>query len=926
MKKAIFFIGYILILCAGQLNAQITFSDANFSTSNIASGWMYPVGATFSKDGQQLFVWEQSGKVYVCNRNSSGNYIKQTTPVIDLSQEVGNWRDHGLLGFALDPQYASNGLIYLLYVVDRHHLMNFGTASYNPTTNDYFKATIGRLTRYKTQTVSTNLVVDAATRTILIGETKTTGIPILHESHGVGALAFCADGMLLISVGDAGSYNTADNGSIAHTYYVDALADGIIRPEENVGAFRSQMVNSHNGKLLRVDPSNGNGVGSNPFFDPAQPRAPKSRVWAMGFRNPFRIAVRPGTGSTNPSTGDIGEVFVGDVGWNQYEEMNIVKAAGQNFGWPLFEGVSTQNGYYNFATASQYNKDEPNALSASCSPSQPFFTFKNLLKQATADEINTVYNPCSPTTAVGTANRYYHRRPAIEWPHSGYNARVPTFTGNNASAAIIGTPESGVTGGLFGGNCAVAGVWYSGTSYPAIYQNTFFQGDLGGQWLRAIAIDYTDQVKRVESFANGFNNLACVALNPIDGTVFTVEVMAGTAVKRIVYGGNIPPVAKPASDKIYGPTTLAVTFDGSASYDPTVGGSIASYAWDFGDPSSGANNTSTSMSPSHSFTAPVGTPTKFTVTLTVTDNGGASSSETMIISVNNTPPVVNITSPIKNSKYRIAPDSVYLCTATVNDAEHGFGDLKYAWQTFLRHNNHQHPETVDTVRNTNTRISRIGCNGDDYYWLVELTVTDKDGLATKDSTKIYPECVGTLPIFLHKFSVTPQGNTNLVRWSTETEAGMMYFEVERSTDGIIFYPIRRESARNQLGKQDYQYADNGFVGGDNYYRLKMVEVGSVIRYSVVIKVSDEPVKNRLVVSPNPVVNNFSLSFYAPKNDAADIQVRDIHGRVVQRLREPVTQGNNIIYLQNMINWRAGMYFVTVVQGEEVMQAKFIKAN
>ena len=89
----------------------------------------------------------------------------------------------------------------------------------------------------------------------------------MYESHGVGGLVFASDGTLLISCGDGASYNIEDGGSISHTYYNQALIDGIIRPEENVGAFRSQMLNSHNGKLLRINPENGDGVSSNPFFD-----------------------------------------------------------------------------------------------------------------------------------------------------------------------------------------------------------------------------------------------------------------------------------------------------------------------------------------------------------------------------------------------------------------------------------------------------------------------------------------------------------------------------------------------------------------------------------------------------------------------------------------------------------------------------------
>jgi hypothetical protein len=138
---------------------------------------------------------------------------------------------------------------------------------------------------------------------------------MLYQSHGVGSLVFASDGTLLVSCGDGASFNVEDSGSIDHTYYKQALIDGIIRPEENVGAFRAQLLNSHNGKLLRINPENGDGVSSNPFFDASAPRSAKSRVWALGLRNPFRVSIKPGTGSADPLTGDIGEVYIGDVGW-----------------------------------------------------------------------------------------------------------------------------------------------------------------------------------------------------------------------------------------------------------------------------------------------------------------------------------------------------------------------------------------------------------------------------------------------------------------------------------------------------------------------------------------------------------------------------------------------------------------------------------
>ena len=225
-----------------------------------------------------------------------------------------------MLGFAVDPAFESNGLIYLMYAVDRHHLLNFGTPNYNPATTITGQATIGRVTRYQTTTSGGNLVINAGTRFILIGETKSTGMAILHHSHGVGSLAFASDGTLLVSMGDAASYEGNDAGSFSGTFYQQALTDGIIRPAENVGAFRAQMLNSHNGKLLRINPQTGNGVPSNPFYSAAEPRSAKSRVWALGLRNSFRIHVKPGTGSTDPAAGDIGEVYLGDVGFASWDD------------------------------------------------------------------------------------------------------------------------------------------------------------------------------------------------------------------------------------------------------------------------------------------------------------------------------------------------------------------------------------------------------------------------------------------------------------------------------------------------------------------------------------------------------------------------------------------------------------------------------
>src|SRR5205814_8892546 len=95
-----------------------------------------------------------------------------------------------------------NGYLHLMSVVDRHYLMNYGTPNDNPSSNEYFAATIGRITRYTARASDGVRSVDYATRRVLLGETKNTGFPILYESHGVGSLVFGTDGTLFASCGD----------------------------------------------------------------------------------------------------------------------------------------------------------------------------------------------------------------------------------------------------------------------------------------------------------------------------------------------------------------------------------------------------------------------------------------------------------------------------------------------------------------------------------------------------------------------------------------------------------------------------------------------------------------------------------------------------------------------------------------------------
>jgi glucose/arabinose dehydrogenase len=209
------------------------------------------------------------------------NGVLLVTPFLDIDPIVGSLgNEQGLLGMAFDPAYATNGYFYVSYT-------------------DNNGASV--LARYTNTPPSSNNA-DPASAVILFGPLAQP-----QSNHNGGCVVFGPDGMLYFGLGDGGAANDTGTGH-------DTMGN-------------AQSMNTYLGKLLRIDPANpGVAPAGNPFPGSAIPLA-----WDLGLRNPWRFSF----------DGANGDLYLGDVGQNAWEELDIEPAGGLggvNYGWRCMEG------------------------------------------------------------------------------------------------------------------------------------------------------------------------------------------------------------------------------------------------------------------------------------------------------------------------------------------------------------------------------------------------------------------------------------------------------------------------------------------------------------------------------------------------------------------------------------------------------------
>jgi glucose/arabinose dehydrogenase len=261
-----------------------TANNKSFKLTRIATGLQDPLDVEAAGDGSgRIFIVEQVGRIRVVKDG-----VVLPTPFLDIRSLVTTGgSEQGLLSVAFHPQFKTNGV----FIVD------YTRSSKTP-------ADVGDtvIARYRA-TPSADVAVRSSEETLLV-------INQPQSNHNGGLVKFGPDGLLYIGMGDGGAGGDAGAGHA---------------PEGN-----GQSLTTLLGKLLRIEVGP-TGPYTVPAGNPNLGAGALREIWADGLRNPWRF-------SFDRATGDL---YIGDVGQNAYEEIDYQPAGatgGANYGWPVWEG------------------------------------------------------------------------------------------------------------------------------------------------------------------------------------------------------------------------------------------------------------------------------------------------------------------------------------------------------------------------------------------------------------------------------------------------------------------------------------------------------------------------------------------------------------------------------------------------------------
>lgn len=271
----------------------------------------------------RLYVSTRQGQIFSFENRPDAT---QMTEVLNLTNVTQGWDDCGLLAFAFHPDFnkpgAAKRYIYVWYHYSPAPVVG-------PARPSSFTPGYDRLSRFTVPEGS--LVADRKSEVVLINQFDHN---LWHEGSG---LVFGPDGFLYLSISDEGaSYDYYNNSQTIR----GKMFSGVLRIDVDENPQRShpirrqplQETNLPSGWTENSYTTNYFIPNDNPFLDPNGGNL--EEFWAVGLRNPHRMTVDPVTG----------RFWIGDVGQDSWEEVDVLDKPAENFQWCYMEGLHPVQG------------------------------------------------------------------------------------------------------------------------------------------------------------------------------------------------------------------------------------------------------------------------------------------------------------------------------------------------------------------------------------------------------------------------------------------------------------------------------------------------------------------------------------------------------------------------------------------------------
>jgi cytochrome c len=626
-----------------------SFAEANFRTHLLggirsAAGFApWECGGTVNSNFQQVTlargvpeVGEPMSLTVLPNRGTLHTARDGTVRYTDVNGNtslsgqipVYSHDEEGLQGIKADPNFATNRWVYIFYAPPLSTPGGGAPATGTPTSWAPWNG-VNRLSRF---TVRADHTIDLASAVTVIDVPTSRGMCC----HVGGDIDFDAAGNLYLSTGD--DTNPFDSAGFSP---LDERAD-------RNPAFDAQRTSANSndlrGKVLRIRPGAAGGytVPAGNMF-PTGTANTRPEIYAMGFRNPFRMSVDKATG----------HIYLGDYGPDSgTADPNRGPAGSVEF------ARITQPGFYGWPYCSSHN--------------QPYndYTFPSGPSGAPFNCAGGPVNNSPNNTGIRTLP------PALpSWLPYGGISSPPEFTGGGLSP---------MAGPVYRYNAALQ----SSVKFPQYYDGTFFAGEFGRRWIKNVVPDSAGGVLKINSFPWSGTQVMDMEFGP-DGALYVLDYGTGffngdenSALYRIEYAATgRSPQAVASANRTSGVAPLAVAFSSAGTLDPD--GDPITYSWDF---DGNGSSDSTAANPSFTYT----TNGRYTATLTVRDSTGKIGTASVIITVGNTAPTVTLSVPANGSPFNFG-DAVPF-TVTVTDPQDGTIDCSRVRVSYiLGHDSHGHP-------------------------------------------------------------------------------------------------------------------------------------------------------------------------------------------------------------------------------------------